>query len=30
MVEMFLEQASSYAAQIDNVVLIIAIITGVW
>jgi cytochrome c oxidase subunit 2 len=30
MVEMFLDQASSYAGQIDNVVLVVAIITGVW
>ena len=30
MVEYYLQQASSYAAQIDNVILVIAIITGIW
>ena len=30
MVKYFLEQASSYAAQIDNVIFVVALITGVW
>lgn len=30
MVEPFLQQASSYAGQIDNVILVVAIITGFW